>query len=286
MKIWFDAIRPKTLIISISSVLIGTAMAMSDGSFNPLMFFFTLLTAMGIQICANLVNDYYDYLKGADTKERKGPVRATASGLISSIAMRRACFFSFASTLIIGSYLIWEGGLLVSLLLALSLLLAFCYTGGPYPIAYLGFGEIFVFIFFGLFAVSGTYFLQTGVFSKEALLAGIGPGAISVAVLIANNLRDYEEDLKASKKNLVVRFGRLFGKCEYLLSLLIAIFLPFLFFPEKPFLLLSSLTLFPALFLFYSLFKAKDAAHFIPIFAKTPQFLLLYTFLFIMGWML
>jgi 1,4-dihydroxy-2-naphthoate polyprenyltransferase len=286
LLIGIKATRPRTLIIGLSPVLMGTALAMSDGYFDLLIFFFTAMTALGLQVSANLINDYYDAVKGSDTKERKGPVRVTASGLFSLIAMKRLCVFSFLITLLFGSYLIWQGGLLISLLLVLSLVLAFCYTAGPFPLAYLGLGELFSFFFFGPIALGGTYFLQTKTLSLVSLIAGIAPGAFSCAVLVVNNLRDYEEDKKGNKKTLIVRFGRNFGKCEYLLCLSAAFFLPFCFLPTKPFLILNSLTFIPALFFLPAFFAAKEATDFIALFPKTARLYMLYTILFLIGWML
>lgn len=280
---WLPAIRPKTLPASLCPVFMGSAMAFTSGSFHLLLFCMTLLTAVGIQIACNLINDYQDFLKGADTHNRIGPIRATASGLVSVATMKKASLLTVILTTLSGSVLIYHGGLLVAVLLVCSLLLAYFYTGGPYPLAYLGLGECFVFPFFGPIAVGMTYTLQTGTFSAEPFIAGCAPGAFSTAILIANNLRDETEDRLHNKKTLIVRFGTLFGKCEYLSCLLVALLLPLYFFSTHPFALIATLTLLPAALLLPTLFTPNDYRTLLP---RTARLLLLYTLLFCIGWML
>jgi len=281
--IWWKAIRPQTLSASISPVLMGSVMAFTTGLFDGMIFIITLITALGIQISCNLINDYQDFLKGADTPTRQGPLRVTAAGLITLPRMRKISFFSLACTALSGCYLIWHGGMIIALLLAISLLLAIIYTGGPFPLAYLGLGEFFVLLFFGPITISATYFLQTGIFSTDALLVGLGPGALSTAILIANNLRDEKEDRIALKKTLIVRFGTLFGKYEYLICLLVGITTPFYFMFTRPFTLIAVLTLLPASIALHTLFTHN---HFSPLLPKTARLLSLHTLLFSIGWML
>jgi len=171
MNIWILAIRPRTLIAGASPVLIGTVLALREASFSWILLFFTLMTALGIQISTNLVNDYFDYLKGADTEKRTGEVRVMQAGLISRSAMRQAILISFSMTALFGSYLIWTGGIIIAALVAISLLLALVYTAGPFSLAYLGLAELFIFPFFGPIAVAGTAYLQTGHFSRLYLFA-------------------------------------------------------------------------------------------------------------------
>ena len=286
IQIWTLAARPKTLVASISPVLIGTALAIGDGIFDIALFFFTLATALGIQITTNFANDYFDFIKGADTQNRKGFVRATQAGLVEPAAMKRATLIIMAITAISGAFLIYTGGMAIATLLLLSLILAIAYTGGPFPLAYLGLGELFVLPFFGPVATCGTYYLQTGELSWDAIGAGLAPGAISTAILIVNNLRDIDEDRIAKKRTLIARFGKTFGKCEFLLVILLA-FLPLLFFySDHPFSLLALLALFPALALIRSIFINQEPRQLNPLFAKTGQLLWLYTLLFCIGWML
>ena len=283
IQTWIQAARPKTLIAGISPVIIGSAIAFTDGAFDLVIFLFTLLTSLGIQISCNLINDYADFLKGSDTALRQGPLRVTSAGLVSVSGMKRAAAICIFFTALFGSILVYQGGIVIALLLAISLLLAYFYTVGPFPLAYLGLGEIFVLAFFGPIAVAGTAYLQTGAFSLNAFIAGFGPGALSTAILVTNNLRDAEEDTLAHKKTLIVRFGKTFGKCEYLFCILLAFLLPFYFMSQHPFILLASLIILPAFVALHSVFTQQD---FRPLLPKTAQMLMLYTILFSIGWML
>jgi 1,4-dihydroxy-2-naphthoate polyprenyltransferase len=286
VQVWVYAFRPKTLVIGISPVIIGATLSLSQGTFNPMIFLFTLLTALAIQIGANLANDYFDFVKGADTKERKGFMRVTQARLVAPENMKKAMIATFCIACLCGSYLIWEGGLAIALLLAVSIALGVLYTGGPFPLAYLGLGELFAFLFFGPIAVLGTYFLQTGILSKEALMIGISPGAFSTAFLIVNNVRDIEEDRLAHKKTMAVRLGKTFGKCQYLFSILLTLVPILFFYTEHPFSLLTLLILLPAIPLMHMMVSHQDPRLLNQLFAKTGQLQWLFTFLFCIGWML
>lgn len=286
VQVWVHATRPKTLVIGISPVLIGATLAISRGRFDPLLFLFTLITALAIQIGTNLANDYFDFVKGADTQERKGFMRVTQSGLVSPAKMKTAVIAVFCLALLSGCVLIWEGGLMIAILLAVSIALGVLYTGGPFPLAYLGLGEIFAFLFFGPIAVLGTEYLQTGSLSVEALIAGLSPGAFSMAFLIINNVRDVEEDRLAGKKTLAVRLGKTFGKASFVFSIFLAL-LPILFFySAHPFILLSVLILLPATPLMRLMASHQDPRLLNQLFAKTGQLQWLFTLLFCIGWML
>lgn len=273
LAIWMQAARPKTLVASFSPVIIGTACALRAGSFDFLTFLFTLLTALGIQIGTNFANDYFDFMKGADTKHRKGPVRVTQAGLVKPETMKLAVFLAFALTALSSSYLILQGGWPIALLAALSIFLGLAYTAGPLPLAYLGLGDLFVVLFFGPIATAGTAFLQTHMLSTTALLAGIGPGLISTAILTVNNLRDVDEDRLAGKKTLVVRLGKKFGQWEYTTAIALASLLPCLWGSY-----LQLLVLAPALPLLSAAFKIEGTA-WNPILGKTAQLLWIYTIL-------
>lgn len=286
IQIWTLAIRPKTLIASISPVLIGTTLSIKIGSFDWRIFLCTLCTALGIQITTNLANDYFDCLKGADTCQRKGFIRITQAKLVSHKAIYRAIMISMLATALSGIYLIVVGKVLIACLLVVSLSLSILYTAGPYPLAYLGLGDLFVCIFFGPIAVSGSYYLQTGFLSLEALLAGIAPGAISTAILIVNNTRDIAEDLFANKKTLAVRFGTSFSKWEYLFCLLLAFGSLFFFYDSHPFALCAILCLLPACMLTKAMFSYKNPKELNSLLIKTGQLLCLFTALFCIGWML
>ncbi len=284
LQIWILATRPKTLPVSIGPALLGTLLAFSEGFFNLFLFCMTLCTALGIQICANLANDYFDFIKGSDTKERKGPTRVTQAGLVSLPTMKKALYISFGITALLGCYLVWHGGLIMAFLVALSLLSAALYTAGPFPLAYLGLGDLFVFLFFGPVAVAGSYFLQTHQFSWDPITLGLGAGALSITPLAVNNIRDREEDIVSNKKTLVVRFGKRFGQLEYIVCVAIGAIIPFFFCMAHPFCLLSLAFLVPSFFMVRTLFTYLDPRDLNKILGKTGQTLLLYYFLFCIGW--
>jgi len=226
LKTWINASRPKTLWAAIAPVIIGTAMAYSDGKMHLLAGLVALAAAILIQIGTNFANDYFDFINGIDNKDRLGPVRATESGLISPGTMKRAFIIVFLTAFLIGLYLIWRGGWPVLIIGMLSILFGILYTSGPYPLGYYGFGDIFVLVFFGPVAVGGTYYVQALDITVPVVIAGLSPGLISMALLTVNNLRDIYTDKKAGKKTLAVRFGEFFTRIEYLVALLVACSVP------------------------------------------------------------
>lgn len=274
------ASRPKTLIASISPICIGTAMAIHVNAFSFWVFLFTLLTGIGIQVSTNFANDLYDYLKGADTENRKGPIRVTQAGLMSVAQMKKATICIMGFTALSGAVLVYRGGLIIALLVALALVLAFAYTAGPFPLAYLGLAEFFILVFFGPIATGFTYSLQTGSLQLAPFLAGLSPGLISCSLLIVNNLRDIGEDRVANKKTLVARFGTRFGQWEYALSLIIACTLPLFFANSCRLAPMTLLCLVPALLLIRSLFQVKSPIEYNPLLGKTGRLLSLFTFIF------
>jgi len=286
LQIWVLAARPKTLFAVISPILVGTTIALSSAAFRPVIFLFTLLTGLGIQISTNFCNDYFDFIKGADTAERKGPLRITQSGLVSLSTMKKACAISLSLTALFGLVLLWEGGLVIALLLALSLLLAVGYTAGPIPLAYKGLGDLFVFIFFGPIACLSCYYLQTGSISFACNTVGIALGSLSTAILAVNNIRDIEEDKKAGKQTLAVRFGIQFGKVEYITLLGIPALITLIISREKPLCLLSLGYLIPSWNVAKKVLFSKDAQQLNHCLAKTGFLLLVYTLLFCLGWIL
>ena len=185
-----------------------------------------LIGALLIQITTNLANDYYDFVRGTDTAERVGPLRVTQAGLLAPASVRRGMWLVMTAAMLVGSYLVWVGGWPIVWVGVLSLLCAVAYTGGPYPLGYHGLGDVFVFLFFGLVAVAGTYWVQARVLSFEALLAGAGVGAVSTAILVVNNLRDLTTDARAGKRTLAVRIGRRGSALEYTLLLAVAAVVP------------------------------------------------------------
>jgi 1,4-dihydroxy-2-naphthoate octaprenyltransferase len=228
-KAWLLAIRPKTLPAAVSPVVVGTALAVSEDAFTPLPAAAALIGSVLIQIGANLANDYFDYVKGADTHERMGPTRVAQSGLIPLSRLRLGIAVTFALSALVGAYLIAIGGWPILAIGLFSLLSALAYTGGPYPIGYHGFGDLFVFIFFGVAAVCGTFFLQALSINLLTILASIPVGALTVAILVVNNLRDIETDRQTGKRTLAVIVGPDVTRLEYGILLAGAYTVPALF---------------------------------------------------------
>jgi len=212
---WVLAARPKTLPAAAAPVMVGAALAAFRGGFAPGPATAALLGALLIQIATNLANDYFDFVKGADTEERVGPTRVTQAGLIAPSTVRAAMLGTLGAALLVGVYLVAVGGWPIIWIGAASLVCAVAYTGGPFPLAYHGLGDLFVFVFFGLIAVAGTVYVQTGIFPAEAWLAGTGIGAMSTAILVVNNLRDIDTDTRAGKRTMAVRLGRRGTQVEY-----------------------------------------------------------------------
>lgn len=223
LHIWLDAARPRTLPASAAPVLMGTALAQGDRGLHWPSALAALAGALAIQIAANYANDYYDYIKGADTAYRKGPKRATQSGLATPGQMKFATALALGLAVVPGLYLVWRGGWPILGIGLLSMSLTLLYTGGPLPLGYIGIADIFVLLFFGPVAVAGTHYVQTLQLSFAALYVGLAPGLISTAILTVNNLRDRKEDQRAGKQTLAVRFGPVFARWEYTSALIIAL---------------------------------------------------------------
>ena len=226
MNSWILASRPKTLPAAISPVIVGVSLAVHDSEFHLFTAFMTLLAAILIQIGANFANDVYDFLKGSDREDRLGPIRATQSGLISPENMKKGMWLVFTLAICVGFYLASIGGWPIVCIGLISIASGIAYTGGPYPLGYHGWGDVFVFIFFGIIAVPGTYYLQTGFVSDYSILFGISLGALSTTILIVNNLRDADTDVKSGKRTLAVRFGKSFVKMEYIVMMILAFAIP------------------------------------------------------------
>jgi len=278
--------RLKTLISSISPVLLGTVIAYDTKPLHFPLFLLTLLFALCVQIGMNFSNDYLDFLKGSDTTERIGPRRAVQSKLVSINVMRIATLGIFAMAGIIGIYLMQIGGWQIGVLALLAILLAYFYTGGPYPIGHLGWSDLCVLVFFGPIATAGTTYLQTATLSSISIIAGLAPGLFSTAMLAMNNVRDFEQDRKACKKTLPVRFGILFGKWEITCCLILPCLIPFYLFNRTyhhPLSLLSTSAFIFSLLFVRALFQKKNSAL---LFPKIGYIFTLYTLLFSLGWIL
>jgi 1,4-dihydroxy-2-naphthoate polyprenyltransferase len=243
------AARVRTLPAAVAPVLVGTALARTlAGVFHPLAFVCTLLGAVLIQVGTNLSNDYSDARRGADAEDRLGPVRVTAGGLVPPRQVLVATWVTFALAVAAGAYLVSVAGWQLLLVGAASILAGVLYTGGPRPYGYEGLGEVFVFLFFGIVAVAGTFYVQVKGHRLpwEAFAIAVPVGLLAAAILLVNNLRDLESDRRAGKRTLAVRLGRrrargLFAPVVYGAFLCAPV--TWLFGPFEPWLLLSWLAL-------------------------------------------
>lgn len=226
LQVWLMAIRPRTLPAAVAPVVVGTAMAAAHGVAVVGPAAAALVGALLIQIATNLANDYFDHAKGTDTEERLGPIRVTQAGLLAPGTVLRATWLTLGLATLVGAYLVWVGGLPILVIGLLALICAVAYTGGPFPLAYHGLGDLFVFFFFGPVAVAGTYWVQAGVYRPELLTAGAGVGVLVTAILVVNNLRDREGDAAAGKRTSAVRLGVMGTRIQYLGLLAVAAAIP------------------------------------------------------------
>lgn len=207
MRIWLMAARVRTLPASVAPVLVGTALAVTDGTFRAGAFIAALLGAIFIQVGTNLANDYSDARRGADTEDRLGPVRVTAGGLVPPRQVLIATYATFGAAVLCGVYLVAVAGWELLVLGVLSIAAGVLYTGGPRPYGYEGLGEVFVFLFFGIVAVTGSNFAQTETWPWEAFVLAVPVGLLAAAILVVNNVRDAETDRRVGKNTLAVRLG-------------------------------------------------------------------------------
>ena len=229
IKYWIYAARPKTLIASIAPIMPVSILCIKNNVFNLPILIIIIFAALCIQIMTNFINDLYDYKRGADTFDRVGPERMLQMGYLTSKQMKKGIAVVFALALLSGTYLVDRGGYPILLIGLSGFLFAYLYTATKISIAYNGLGEIFVFLYFGIISSLGTYYLFTLQYSKNALLIGSIAGALNILLLVVNNLRDYEADMKAKKNTLIVLMGENFGKIEFvIISILIYLFLYFL----------------------------------------------------------
>lgn len=290
LDIWVMAMRPKTLWAAATPVLVGSAMAAELGKFHAASALCALAGALLLQIGANFANDYSDFAKGVDRSERLGPIRVTQAGLVTPQAMKGAIIVTFGLALVPGAYIVFRGGppfLVIGLAAIASGLL---YTGGPFPLGYHGFGDLFVLAFFGPIAVGGTYYLQTFALPHSVLVAGLAPGLFSVAILTVNNLRDIDGDRKAGKRTLAVRFGRRFARAEYAVALVLAaVVIPaYVCWNARDhyYSLMAAAVLVMAIPTIRTVFTTTDGAALNRALGSTGKCLLLFGLLFSIGWMI
>lgn len=236
MNAWVLAARPKTLSAAVVPVLIGASLA---GRIVWWVFACALFGAVLIQIATNFINDALDFKKGADTGERLGPLRVTAAGLLNADVVLRAAYVCLFLAALCGIPLIIRGGWPLLAIGLTSIAAAYLYTGGPYPLAYHGLGELFVILFFGFAAVCGTFYVLTLTITLDALVAGFAAGALACVLLAINNLRDLPTDARSNKKTMAVRFGPAFARAEVeffalaplVCAAILRVWLPLLAFP-------------------------------------------------------
>lgn len=226
LSVWLLATRPRTLPAAVAPVLVGTAMAIADKSFKCLPALAALAGAVLLQIGVNLANDYFDYVKGVDSVDRLGPIRVTQSGLIPPSRVKAAMIVALGLAATVGVYLILVAGWPVLAIGLASILALLAYSGGPYPLASHGLGDLFVFIFFGPVAVCGTYYVQALHLTWPVILVTIPVGSLITAILVVNNLRDISTDRKADKHTLAVILGNRGARLEYVLLLISAYTMP------------------------------------------------------------
>jgi len=284
-RVWLGAARPRTLAAAVAPVAVGSALAAHDGRFDAPAAGICLAFALLVQIGTNFANDYYDFVKGADTVNRIGPRRAVSSGWVAPRLMQRAMIAVFAAAFLVGLGLVSRGGpWLIGIGLA-SIGCGFAYTAGPMPLAYVGLGDVFVFIFFGLVAVGATYFVQAGRVTGEVLLASVPIGLLAANILLVNNYRDAESDAAAGKRTLVVRFGRGASRAQFGLSLAIALAVPFVFLLRG----YRAWCLLPAALAPLGILHARrlggsgGAAELVPLLGDTGKLLACYAGLFALG---
>ena len=282
---WIIASRLKTLPAAISPVLLGTALAYHFHlSINLLIFFAIISASILIQIGTNLNNDLSDFLKGTDTIERLGPKRVAQTGLLTINELKNGIIFIFSLSILIGLYLVSIGGYIIVIIGLLSIISGILYTSGPYPLGYNGLGDIFVFIFFGIIAVTGTYYLNTLTINLESVICGIMLGCLSTAILVVNNIRDAKTDIKTGKKTLAVKLGIPFSKLEFSFLLI----LPFLLI-NYLFLLMNDMGVLLAIFtlpiaihLIIQIYN-KEGVHLNDVLVKTARLLFAFSILLSFG---
>lgn len=289
LAIWWMAARPKTLVAAVVPVAIGTVMAWEAGGLHLPSALWALGAACLVQIGTNFHNDYLDYEKGADTEARVGPTRVTQAGLVSPSTMRRATYLTLGAALACGLALVERGGWPVLAIGLVSIGMGVLYTATRFSLAYLGLADLAVLVFFGPVAVAGTYYVQALSVNALVIAAGLGPGLLSTAILLVNNIRDVEEDRRADKRTLVVRLGRPAGVALWVTCVAGAALLPvalFLITGMHPW-SMATLVVCPLAWpTFRTLRNSRDPEQLNPMLGATARLLLVYGLAFSIGWAL
>ncbi len=296
-RAWLIAARPHTLPAAAAPVIVGTGLAVHESVFAPLPALAALLGAGLIQIGTNLANDYFDAVKGTD-ENAEGFTRVTQSGLIPPQRVKRTMYLTFGLAIVVGLYLVYRGGIPILVVGLASVASGILYTGGPYPFGYYGLGDLFVFVFFGLVAVTGTYYVQA-VGMVGSIPIGIPPGSVTVGavvaslpmaalitnILVVNNVRDLETDRAAGKRTLAVLIGYTWSRVEFAALVLLAYVVPFWFLFEghSPWVLLPILTLPYAATVTRTIFSRTDAERLNATLERTGRLVAGYAILFGVG---
>lgn len=225
MNLWLAAIRPKTLIAGAAPVILGSALAFHHHVLHMPSAIIAVACAVLIQIASNFINEVEDAKRGAD-EHRVGPIRAVSAGLITPRSMQRASWLVVASAFLLGQPLVFRAGWPILAIGVLCLLAAWLYTGGPFPLAYKGLGDLFAFVFFGVIAVVGTYYVHSGLWSADAFIVSVAPGCLAANILGVNNLRDIPTDARVGKRTLAVRIGATGARILYTVLTMVAILAP------------------------------------------------------------
>lgn len=286
IALWVEAARPQTLAAALVPVLVGASLAWQTHAFNWVNSLVALICAFLIQIGTNFANDYFDFVKGSDTDERIGFRRATAAGLISAEAMKKATILTMGLAFFLGLYLVWAAGWIVLVIGVLSLIFGILYTGGPFPLGYNGLGDLFVFIFFGMVAVMTTYYVNELEWSEASFWASLAIGGLCVNILVVNNLRDVEQDRKSGKRTIGVLFGETTLKLEYLLMVVLAFAIPPHFYVQLGYniwIMLPYVSLPLAAYYTYRIWTEKDKTQLNPMLERTAQYMVIFGVLFSIG---
>ena len=299
-RAWVMAARPQTLPAAAAPVIVGTGLAIHEGLFAPLPALMAFVGAALIQIGTNFANDYYDAIKGADTEDREGFTRVTQSGLIPPERVKLATIVTFGLAILSGTYLVYVGGLPILVIGLVSVFCGWAYTGGPYPLGYHGLGDVFVFVFFGVVAVMGTFYVQaaavlanpltttipSGTVTIDAFVASLPIAGISTAILVVNNVRDRETDAVTGKRTLAVRFGYRWSRVEYVSLLGLAYVVPVWFWLARDYgltVFLPLLSLPYAAMVMRTVLTRTDGRALNPALEQTGKLLVLYAVLFALG---
>ncbi|MFB6267439.1 MAG: 1,4-dihydroxy-2-naphthoate polyprenyltransferase [Halodesulfurarchaeum sp.] len=299
-RAWLIAIRPHTLPAGIAPVVVGTGLAIHRGVFAPVEAAFALVGALLLQIGTNLANDYFDAEQGVDSADSPGYTRVTQSGLIAGRRVFRAALASFALAFVSGLYLVSVGGVPILVVGLASIASGLAYSGGPYPIGYHGLGDLFTFVFFGIVAVAGTFYVQAavhvpgsfptwiprGTLPMEAILASLPMAGLITAILVVNNIRDIEADRRSGKRTLAVLLGYRWSRVEYVALLALSYLVPLWFATRAEYglpVLLPFLTLPVAIVTTRRVLSYRDTAGLNPALERTVQLVGAFALLFAIG---